>query len=82
MPVVNLASGAVLAVNSLGASLLPIASPTTSSVADIEAKIKELGTHIQGLHATTMSFASQGPGSVSETLVRSLAFPRYFTGTS
>jgi len=49
MPIINLASGAVLAINSLGASLLPIASPTTSLVADIEAKIKELGTYIQEL---------------------------------
>lgn len=74
----NLVSGALLAgtltVNSFGA-FLPAAPPTASSVADIEAMIKELMIHLQGLHASVTAFASQGPGTVYETLVRLLAFP-------
>ena len=69
----SIASGALFAVNSLGA--LATTPPTTSSVADIEAKVKELVAHVQGLHATATSFASQGPGTVTETLVCLLAFP-------
>ena len=77
MPVSNLASGALLAINSLGTSLLPRAPPTISSVADIEAKINlELAISINGLYALVTAFASKGPGTVAEALVRSLAtFP-------
>ena len=73
MSVTNLASGALSAVHSLGTSLAA-APPSTASVADIKAKVKELATHIQGLHAATTSFASKGPGTASEVLVRLLAF--------
>ena len=76
MPVSNLASGALLAVNLLGTSLLSRAPPTISSVAEIEAKIKGLTISINGLNALVTAFASKGPGTVAEALVRSLAtFP-------
>ena len=79
MPATNLASGALQAANSLGTSLLATAPPSTSSAADIVAKIRELETHVQGLHTTVTSFASQGPGTVSEVLVRLLALPTSHT---